>query len=65
VVSVNDSGALVYDLSLSIGVARYEASAPCSLDELLRKADRAMYERKQNRKRSAPGASVPASRSTI
>jgi diguanylate cyclase (GGDEF)-like protein len=66
---VNESEALVFELSLSSGVARYEASAPCSLDELLRKADQAMYERKQSRKRSAPaggaGASVPSSRSTI
>jgi diguanylate cyclase (GGDEF)-like protein len=56
---VNDSGALVFELSLSVGVARYEASAPCSLDDLLRRADRAMYERKQGRKLAAQGA-VPS-----
>ena len=50
---VNESATMASALSLSVGVARYEASAPCSLDELLRTADRAMYERKQVRKLAA------------
>ena len=36
-----------YKLSLSVGLARYDPDRPCSLDELLDQADRAMYERKQ------------------
>ena len=39
-----------YPLSLSVGVGRYEHLAPCSIDELIRRADRAMYENKENKK---------------
>jgi diguanylate cyclase (GGDEF)-like protein/PAS domain S-box-containing protein len=35
-----------YKLSLSVGVARYDPEHPCSMDELLVRADRVMYERK-------------------
>ena len=39
-----------YPLSLSVGVGRYEHQAPCSIDELLRRADRAMYKHKEEKK---------------
>ena len=39
-----------YPLSLSVGVGRYEHLSPCSIDELLRRADRAMYENKEDKK---------------
>jgi diguanylate cyclase (GGDEF)-like protein/PAS domain S-box-containing protein len=35
-----------YKLSLSMGTAHYDPEHPCSIDELLARADRAMYERK-------------------
>ena len=39
-----------YPLSLSIGVGRCDHPTPCSIDELLRRADRAMYKNKENKK---------------
>ncbi|MBU1406015.1 MAG: diguanylate cyclase [Proteobacteria bacterium] len=39
-----------YRLSLSVGVGRYEHHAPCSIDELLRRADQAMYLNKEDKK---------------
>jgi diguanylate cyclase (GGDEF)-like protein/PAS domain S-box-containing protein len=35
-----------YKLPLSVGLARYDPENPCSIDELLAQADRAMYEKK-------------------
>lgn len=37
-------------LSLSIGMAVYEHDQPCSIDELLKRADRRMYDQKQRKK---------------
>jgi diguanylate cyclase (GGDEF)-like protein/PAS domain S-box-containing protein len=37
-----------YKLSLSVGIARYDPESPCSIDELLARADRSMYEQKQD-----------------
>jgi len=37
----------LYKLSLSVGLAHYDPEHPCSIDELLAQADRAMYEQKQ------------------
>jgi len=61
VAKVNVTEALVYDLSLSIGVARYEASTPCSLDELLRRADQAMYARKHGKSPARGGQATRSS----
>jgi len=36
-----------YQLSLSMGVTRYDSQEPCLIDELLARADRAMYEQKR------------------
>ncbi len=43
----NARGDRRYELSLSVGLARYNPEHPCSIDELLAQADRAMYERKR------------------
>ena len=36
-------------LSVSVGVAAYNPALPCSLDELLARADKGMYDRKRNK----------------
>ncbi|MCL5022480.1 MAG: diguanylate cyclase [Nitrospirae bacterium] len=41
-----------YKLSLSVGISYYDPEHPCSLDELLKKGDRAMYEQKKTRRES-------------
>ncbi|MEW6053732.1 MAG: diguanylate cyclase [Nitrospirota bacterium] len=38
-----------YPLSVSIGVSRYDPEAPCSIKELLAKADRLMYKQKKEK----------------
>ncbi|MHA2218848.1 MAG: diguanylate cyclase domain-containing protein [Candidatus Hodarchaeales archaeon] len=39
-----------YQLSISIGISRYNPENPCSLDKLLSKADKLMYKQKKHRK---------------
>lgn len=39
-----------YMLSLSVGSGRYEHQNPCSIDELLSRADQAMYKNKEEKK---------------
>jgi diguanylate cyclase (GGDEF)-like protein len=39
-----------YRLSISIGYALYDPASPCSLDELMARADTLMYEQKQKKK---------------
>ncbi|MHB0937992.1 MAG: GGDEF domain-containing protein [Armatimonadota bacterium] len=39
-----------YQLSMSIGVELYDPKHPCTIDELLQRADLAMYEQKRNRR---------------
>ncbi len=46
----NATGERKYRLSLSIGTALYDPSAPCSVADLLTKADEAMYEQKRNKR---------------
>jgi two-component system cell cycle response regulator len=41
-----------YKLSLSFGVAYYDPGHPCSIDELLAKGDRLMYEQKRLKQKS-------------
>jgi len=43
----NTRGGRRYKLSLSMGIARYDPEHPCSIDDLLARADRLMYEQKQ------------------
>ena len=40
---------LRYQLSISVGLDYYDPACPCSIDELLDRADRAMYGQKQKR----------------
>jgi diguanylate cyclase (GGDEF)-like protein/PAS domain S-box-containing protein len=46
----NDKSGRSYALSLSVGVTHYNPEAPCSIDELLSRADALMYEQKKRRK---------------
>lgn len=39
-----------YRLSISVGCACYAPEQPCSLDELIARSDRSMYEQKKNKK---------------
>jgi diguanylate cyclase (GGDEF)-like protein/PAS domain S-box-containing protein len=39
-----------YELSISIGVTRYDQDNPCTLDELLKRGDKLMYQDKQKKK---------------
>jgi GGDEF domain-containing protein len=51
----NDCEGMPYPLSMSIGVEFYDYQHPCSIQDLLQRADLQMYEQKKNRKRgSAP-----------
>lgn len=43
---------LKYKISVSIGVVCYDCQSPCSIDELLGKADKLMYTHKQSKKNS-------------
>ena len=43
-----------YKLSVSVGVANYDPIAPCSLGELITKADHIMYENKRNKQGKKP-----------
>jgi two-component system cell cycle response regulator len=45
----NTGGDHRYELSLSMGIAHYDPECPCSIDELLNRADTLMYEQKQNK----------------
>jgi diguanylate cyclase (GGDEF)-like protein len=46
-----------YQLSVSVGAARFDPNKPLSLGELVAKADEAMYERKRGRSRTQSGKS--------
>jgi len=61
--SHNAKGKRRYKLSLSMGIARYDPECPCSIDELLGRADTLMYEQKREvlaTVREAPGTQHPA-----
>lgn len=45
----NAQGNRQYNLSMSVGVAYYDPEYPCSIDELLARADRLMYEQKRRK----------------
>jgi diguanylate cyclase (GGDEF)-like protein/PAS domain S-box-containing protein len=51
--AVNQAASRKYSLSLSTGVARYDPGSPCSLDELIARADASMYEKKRTKQRGA------------
>jgi diguanylate cyclase (GGDEF)-like protein/PAS domain S-box-containing protein len=44
-----------YSLSISIGISRYNPKDPCSLDELVDRADRLMYKEKRRKKEKVKG----------
>jgi diguanylate cyclase (GGDEF)-like protein len=46
----NQQGDTTYLLSLSLGIARYDPEAPCTVSELIVQADGLMYHQKQARK---------------
>lgn len=46
----NERGDLPYDLIVSMGIARYDPENPCSVDELIDRADLLMYDQKNTRK---------------
>ena len=41
-----------YELSLNVGIANYDPKCPCSIDELLARADRLMYEQRWGKPKS-------------
>ena len=41
-----------YKISISMGIARYDPENPCSLDDLMSRADKLMYKQKRSKKRS-------------
>lgn len=45
----NEKSVLPYKVSLSIGIAYYDPQNPCTVDELLEKADKSMYEQKKQK----------------
>jgi diguanylate cyclase (GGDEF)-like protein len=45
----NTASNLTYKLSASVGIAHYDPEHPCSIDELVAKADKKMYEMKRHR----------------
>jgi diguanylate cyclase (GGDEF)-like protein len=47
----NSQAALSHSISMSSGVAYYDPESPCSVDELLARADKAMYNNKKLKKR--------------
>ena len=38
-----------YKISISMGVAYYDPDNPCSLDELMSRADKSMYDQKRSK----------------
>ncbi len=48
----NEEANRKYKLSVSFGLAYYNPQKPCSIDELLLRADRKMYEQKNNKRKS-------------
>lgn len=51
IIEFNSRGTSVFELSLSIGSFHIDPQSSCSVEELLEKADAAMYENKRKRKR--------------
>jgi GGDEF domain-containing protein len=46
----NNSGKRRYELSVSVGISVYDPRTPSSIDDLVMKADKAMYEQKARKK---------------
>jgi len=54
----NSRGKYPFKLSLSAGVVCYDPESPCSIDELLTRADALMYKQKQERKARIPSPQI-------
>jgi diguanylate cyclase (GGDEF)-like protein/PAS domain S-box-containing protein len=50
-----------YRLSISVGCSYYDPENPCSIDELISRADKLMYEQKKNKKSRLPQTVNPSS----
>jgi len=48
----NANGSRPYNLSVSMGIARYDPEQPCSILDLVDRADRLMYEQKRSKRES-------------
>jgi diguanylate cyclase (GGDEF)-like protein/PAS domain S-box-containing protein len=59
---LNLSGERLFRLSMSVGAAFFELSSPESIDELLDRADREMYEQKRARRHNGGISLIPPSR---
>ncbi len=53
-----------YVLSISMGCSCYDPENPCSIDDLIARADKLMYERKQDKKRLLPQDASLSSKKT-
>jgi two-component system cell cycle response regulator len=51
----NARGQRPFVLSLSMGIAQYDPASPCSIDDLLAKADALMYAEKRSKRSRRPG----------
>lgn len=49
---VNSTSNINYDISISYGVAEYNPETPCSIEELLERSEKLMYEQKKEKKKS-------------
>jgi diguanylate cyclase (GGDEF)-like protein/PAS domain S-box-containing protein len=49
---INSRGEFSFKLSLSVGIAYYDPEHPCSIEELITKADKMMYEQKRKNRNS-------------
>jgi diguanylate cyclase (GGDEF)-like protein/PAS domain S-box-containing protein len=50
IAAVNRTGRHPWRLEMSVGRARYDPARPCSMEELIARADEAMYRRKRDRR---------------
>jgi diguanylate cyclase (GGDEF)-like protein len=48
----NNEGGRRYKISISMGTAYYDPGNPCSLDELMSRADKLMYDQKRSKSQS-------------
>jgi diguanylate cyclase (GGDEF)-like protein/PAS domain S-box-containing protein len=49
--AINTNKKKIFELSLSMGITRYNPEQPCSIDELVSRADKLMYEEKKQKQR--------------
>jgi diguanylate cyclase (GGDEF)-like protein len=62
---IGPSGEKSYDFTVSIGVARYDPSAPQPLEAVLEEADRAMYEEKRRSAARLEASATPSRDSVV